>query len=64
MTRKPNTQNSAPLICLSDEPALKVHLTASSKRDGNEWAWVVNVAPTAADVWDECHWNVNNHRAS
>jgi len=26
---------------------------ASSKRDGNEWAWVVNAAPTAAAVWAE-----------
>jgi len=25
-------------------------LAASSKQDGNEWAWVVNVAPTAAAV--------------
>ena len=24
-----------------------------AKRDGDEWAWVVNVAPTAAAVWDE-----------
>ena len=22
-------------------------------RDGNEWAWVVNAAPTAAAVWAE-----------
>jgi len=43
MTRKPNTQNRAPLICLSGQPALRVRLAASSKRDGNEWAWVVNV---------------------
>ena len=40
-------------MCLSGHPALKVRLAASSKRDGNEWAWVVNVAPTAAAVWDE-----------
>jgi len=40
-------------MCLSDQPALKVRLAASSKRDGNEWAWVVNVAPTAAAVWAE-----------
>ena len=40
-------------MCLSGQPALKVRLTASSKRDGNEWAWIVNVAPTAAAVWDE-----------
>ena len=51
--RNPNTQNRAPLMCLSGQPALKVRLAASSKRDGNEWAWVVNVAPTAAAVWDE-----------
>jgi len=37
----------------SGQPALKVRLAASSKRDGNEWAWVMNVAPTAAAVWDE-----------
>ena len=35
------------------QPALKVRLAASSKRNGDEWAWVVNVAPTAAAVWDE-----------
>ena len=23
------------------------------KRDGNEWAWVVNAAPTAAAMWAE-----------
>ena len=40
-------------MCLSCQPALKVRLAASSKRDGNEWAWVVNVAPTAAAVWAE-----------
>jgi len=34
-------------MCLSGQPALKVRLAASSKRDGIEWAWVVNVAPTA-----------------
>jgi len=39
MTGKPNTQNGAPLMCLSDQPALKVRLAASSKRNGNEWAW-------------------------
>ena len=58
MTRKPNTQNRAPLMRLSGQPALKVRLATSSKRDGNEWAWVVsvqtvNAAPTAAAVWDE-----------
>ena len=37
-------------MCLSGQPALKVRLAASSKRDGNEWAWVVNVASTAAAV--------------
>jgi len=40
-------------MCLSGQPALKVRLAASSKRDGNEWAWVVSVAPTAVAVWDE-----------
>ena len=53
MTRKPNTQNRAPLMCLSGQPALKVRLAASSKRDGNEWAWVVNAASAAAAVWTE-----------
>jgi len=53
MTRKPNAQNRAPLMCHSGQPALKVRLATSSKLDGNEWAWVVNVAPTAAAVWDE-----------
>jgi len=40
-------------MCLSSQPALKVPLAASSKRKGNEWAWVVDVAPTAAAVWAE-----------
>jgi hypothetical protein len=40
-------------MCLSDQPALKVRLAASSKRDGSEWAWVVNAAPTATALWDE-----------
>ena len=31
----------------------RVRLAASSKRDGNEWAWVVNAAPTATAVWAE-----------
>jgi len=53
MTRKPKTHNREPLICLSGQPALQVRLVLSSKRDGNEWAWVVNAAPTAAAVWDE-----------
>jgi len=54
MALEPNTHNRAPLMCLSGQPALKMRLAASSKRDGNEWAWVVNVAPTAAAVWVEC----------
>ena len=34
--------------------ALKVRLAASSKRDGNGWAWdLVNIASTAAAVRDE-----------
>jgi len=37
MTHKPNTQNRAQLMCLSCEPALKVRLVASNKRDENEW---------------------------
>jgi len=41
-------------MCLSGQQALKVRLAASSKRGGNEWAWVVNVSPTAAAVWAEC----------
>ena len=53
MTRKPNTQSIVQLMCLSDQPALKVRLAASSKRDGDECTWVVNVAPTAAAVWAE-----------
>jgi len=40
-------------MCLSGQLALKVRRAASSKRDGNEWAWVVNAAPTAAAVWAE-----------
>ena len=40
-------------MCLSGQPALKVRLAASSKRNRIESAWVVNVAPTAAAVWDE-----------
>jgi len=40
-------------MCLSGQPALKVRLAASSKRDGNEWAWAVSVALTAAAVWYE-----------
>jgi len=39
ITRKPNTQNRAPLLCLVGQPALKLRLNASSKRDGSEWAW-------------------------
>ena len=37
-------------MCPSGQAALKVRLAASSKRDGNEWAWVVNAAPAAAAV--------------
>jgi len=40
-------------MCFSGQPALKVRLATSSKRDGNEWAWVVNAASTAAAVWAE-----------
>ena len=28
---------------LSGQPALKVRLAASSKRDGNKWAWVMTL---------------------
>ena len=38
---------------LSGQPALKVRLAASSKRDGKECAWLVNAAPIAAAVRDE-----------
>jgi len=38
-------------MCFSGLPALKACLAASSKRDGNELAWAVNVAPKAAAVW-------------
>ena len=38
-------------MCLSGQPALKVRLATSSKRDWNEWAWVVNASPGAAAVW-------------
>ena len=40
-------------MCPPGQPALKVRLAASSKRDENEWAWVVKVAPAAAAVWAE-----------
>jgi len=40
-------------MCLSGQPALKVRLAASSKRGEGEWAWVVNVYPTAAAVCAE-----------
>jgi len=51
--RKPNTRNRALLMRLSGQPVFKVRLAASSKRDGDELAWVVNVSPTAAAVWAE-----------
>jgi len=35
MTREPNTQNRAPLMCLSN-------------RDGNEQAWAMGLDPTTA----------------
>ena len=53
MTRKPNTQNRAPLMCHSGQPALRVSLSASSKQGGDEWTWVVNAAPAVAAVWAE-----------
>ena len=40
-------------MCLSGQYALKVRLAASTKRDRNEWAWVVNTATTAVAVWAE-----------
>ena len=46
MTRKPNTQNGASLICLSGQPALKVCLAASSS-DGFH-AQHTQAAPHAA----------------
>ena len=63
MTLKPNTQNRAPLMCLSCQPALKVRLAASSKRGGNELAWAVNAAPTAAALWAERTCEVANDAA-
>ena len=51
-TQATYTEQSATLMCLFGQPALKVRL-AASKRDGNEWTWAVNIAPTAAAVWDE-----------
>jgi len=56
MTRsKPSkyTEEQSALVRLSGQPARKVRLAASSKRDRNEWAWVVNAAQTAAAVWAE-----------
>ena len=50
MTRKPNTQSRVPPMCLSGQPALELLLAACRKQDGGEWAWVVNVASTAAAV--------------
>ena len=54
-------------MCLSGQPALKVRLAASSKqqaasskRDGNERAWVLNAAPTAAAVWAERTWSARS----
>jgi len=35
-------------MCLSGQLALKVCLVASSKRDRDEWAWAVEVAPAAS----------------
>ena len=42
-------------MCLFGQLALKVRLAASSKLDGNEWAWALTLLqqPTAAAVWDE-----------
>ena len=37
-------------MCLSGQPALELLLAACRKQDGGEWAWVVNVASTAAAV--------------
>jgi len=54
MTRKPNTRNRAPLTCLSGQPALKVRLAASSKRDGSKLKRIASASPTAAAVWAEC----------
>ena len=55
MTRKPNTQKKAPLMLrLSGQPALKVRLAASSKRDGSKLKRIASASPTAAAVWAEC----------
>jgi len=48
---KYSEQSATNVPLLSGQPALKVRLTASSQQDGNEWAWVVSTAPTAATVW-------------
>ena len=50
-------------MCLSGQPALKVRLAARSKRDGNEWAWVVNASPVAAAVWAGRTYEVANYAA-
>ena len=39
-------------MCLSGLPALKVRLAASIKLDENKWAWLVDLDPRAAAVWD------------
>jgi len=55
MTRKPDTQNRAPLMCLSGQPALKVRLAASSKPSGTGTNEGVGreVGPTAVAVGAE-----------
>jgi len=53
MTLKPNAQNRTPLTYLSGQSALRVRLAASNKRDGNDWARIVNAAPTVAAVCAE-----------
>ena len=39
-------------MCLS-QPALKVRLPASGKRDRDEWTWGVNVVRAAVTLWAE-----------
>ena len=46
--RKPNAKNRAPLTRLCSQPALKVRLAASSKRDGNKQRGALRGTPGSA----------------
>ena len=59
-TRKPNTQNRAPVMRILGQPALKVEGLV----DGNKWTWAVNAAPTAAAVRDERTCDVTSNAAN